>query len=99
MPEPHGGLKRRRTASGASASLWREPMKLMTYYIALTLAGNVIAAIVCLGIEKLVPWISMPIFLALFFAILWGAWVLAVKWTEPQTRSAPVVGATSDQRA
>ena len=27
----------------------------------------------------------------------WGAWVLAVKLTEP--KSAPVVGATGDQRA
>jgi hypothetical protein len=46
-----------------------------------------------------VPWISMPIFLTVFFAILWGGWVLAVKWTEPHKQSAPVVGATSDQRA
>lgn len=73
-------------------------MKLITYYIGLTFAGNVVAAIVCLGIEKVVPWISMPIFLGMFFAILWAAWVYAVKWTEPQPRSAPV-GATSDQRA
>jgi hypothetical protein len=45
-----------------------------------------------------VPWISMPIFLTMFFGILWGAWVLAVKMTEPKSRSAPI-GATSDQRA
>lgn len=74
-------------------------MKLMALYVALTFVGNTIAAIACLGIEKFVPWISMPLFLTLFFAILWAAWVVAVKWTEPQKRSAPVVGATSDQRA
>jgi len=43
-----------------------------------------------------VPWISMPIFLTLYFLILWGSWVIAVRLTEPKL--APV-GATSDQRA
>lgn len=73
-------------------------MKLITYYVVLSTIGDVIAAFVCLGIEKVVPWASMPIFLALFFAILWAAWVAAVKMTEPKTLSAPI-GATSDQRA
>jgi hypothetical protein len=40
----------------------------------------------------------MPIFLTMFFAVLWVAWILAVRMTEPKTVSAPVVGATSDQR-
>jgi hypothetical protein len=74
-------------------------MKLMTYYVALTFVGNTIAAIVCLGIEKVVPWISMPIFLVLFFTILWAAWVAAVKWTEPKAAAVAIGGATSDQRA
>ena len=74
-------------------------MKLITYYIVLSTIGDVIAAFVCLGIEKVVPWISMPIFLALFFLILWAAWVAAVKMTEPKLASAPIAGATSDQRA
>jgi ATP/ADP translocase len=74
-------------------------MKLITYYIVLSTVGDVIAAFVCLGIEKVVPWISMPIFLALFFLILWAAWIAAVKMTEPKLASEPIVGATSDQRA
>jgi hypothetical protein len=73
-------------------------MKLMTYYIALSLFGDAIAVALCLAIEQVVPWISMPIFLTLFFLILWAAWVLAVRLTEPKMRSAPI-GATSDQRA
>ena len=73
-------------------------MKLMTYYIALATVGDIIAVFICLAIEQVVPWISMPIFLTMFFGILWGAWVLAVKMTEPKSRSAPI-GATSDQRA
>ena len=71
-------------------------MKLMTYYIALSLIGDLIAVFLCLAIEQVVPWISMPIFLTLFFVILWAAWVVAVRMTEP--KSAPI-GATSDQRA
>ena len=50
-------------------------MKLITYYVVLSLIGDVAAVALCLGIEKVVPWISMPIFLSLFFLILWGAWV------------------------
>jgi hypothetical protein len=80
----------------ARASPWREAMKLMTYYICLATAGDLIAVFLCLAIEKVAPWISMPIFLGLFFLILWAAWVLAVRLTEP--KSAPI-GATSDQRA
>jgi uncharacterized membrane protein YfcA len=73
-------------------------MKLMTYYIALATIGDIVAVFICLAIEQVVPWISMPIFLTMFFGILWGAWVLAVKMTEQKSRSAPI-GATSDQRA
>jgi hypothetical protein len=71
-------------------------MKLITYYIIIAIIADAIAVFLCLAIEKVVPWISMPIFLSLFFLILWVAWVAAVKLTEP--KSAPV-GATSDQRA
>ena len=74
-------------------------MKLMTYYIvASTHRRHRRRRRICLAIEQVVPWISMPIFLTLFFLILWAAWVLAVRLTEPKPKSAPV-GATSDQRA
>jgi hypothetical protein len=71
-------------------------MKLITYYIVLATIADVIAVFICLAIEQVAPWISMPIFLTMFFAILWVAWVVAVRMTEPKT--API-GATSDQRA
>ena len=73
-------------------------MKLITYYLVLSLVANLAAVALCLAIEQVVPWASMPIFLTLFFVILWAAWVLAVRMTEPKTKSAPI-GATSDQRA
>ena len=75
-------------------------MKLITYYLVIQLIGDVIAVSIGLGIEKVAPAISMPIFLAMYFAVLWGAWVIAVRMTEPKKiASAPLAGATSDQRA
>jgi hypothetical protein len=73
-------------------------MTLLVYYTILSAIGFAIAAFVCLGIEEVVPWASLPIFLTMFFAILWLAWIIAVKLTEPKA-SAPAVGATGDQRA
>jgi hypothetical protein len=74
-------------------------MKLIVYYVAISMLGNVIAAVICLGIEKIAPAISMPIFLALFFVILWGAWVLAVRWTDPDAERASAADATSKMKA
>ncbi len=74
-------------------------MKLIIYYIALSLVANVVVAASCLAIEKAVPWISMPLFLGMFFVSLWGCWVIAVRMTEPKPASAPLAGAASDQRA
>jgi len=74
-------------------------MKLITYYIVLSTVANVVVALFCLAIEKAVPWISMPLFLGMFFVSLWGCWVIAVRMTEPKIASAPLASATSDQRA
>lgn len=72
-------------------------MKLITYYVIIQAIGDAIAVALGLGIERVAPTISMPIFLFMYFGVLWGAWVIAVRMTEPQ--SAPLTGATGDQRA
>jgi len=75
-------------------------MKLIAYYVVIQLIGDVIAVMIGLAVEKVAPAISMPLFLAMYFGVLWGAWVIAVRMTEPkQLASAPLAGATSDQRA
>jgi FtsH-binding integral membrane protein len=74
-------------------------MKLIAYYLALSLVANVVVALFCLTIEEVLPAISMPLFLGMFFISLWGCWVIAVRMTEPKAASAPLAGATSDQRA
>jgi hypothetical protein len=74
-------------------------VKLLTYYTIISTIGFAAAAFLCLAIEQIVPWASMPIFLTLFFGILWAAWLVAVRLTEPKHASAPATGAASDQRA
>ena len=59
-------------------------MKLIIYYVGLVLASDVVAILLCLGVEKVWPAASLPLFLGLYFGILWGAWVAAVRLTEPQ---------------
>jgi hypothetical protein len=58
-------------------------MRLLLYYAALAIVGDVIAVAVCLTIEKFWPAVSMPIFIGLYFVVLWAAWVIAVRLTEP----------------
>jgi len=75
-------------------------MKLISYYLVIQAIGDAIAVFLGLALEKVAPAISMPVFLTMYFAVLWGAWVIAVKLTEPKKiASAPLGGATSDQRA
>ncbi|MFL5071975.1 MAG: hypothetical protein ACJ8D9_20540 [Xanthobacteraceae bacterium] len=62
-------------------------MKLISYYVGLVLASDVVAIFLCLAIEKVSPAASLPIFLGLYFAILWGAWAAAVRLSEPQVAS------------
>jgi hypothetical protein len=62
-------------------------MKLIIYYVALALVGDIVAILLCLAIEKVWPAASLPIFLGLYFAILWGAWAVAVRLTEPDAVS------------
>ena len=59
-------------------------MKLIIYYVALALAGDLVAVMLCLGIEKIWPAASVGIFIFLYFSVLWGAWVVAVRLTEPK---------------
>jgi hypothetical protein len=62
-------------------------VKLIIYYVALALMGDIVAVLLCLAIEKVWPAASLPIFLGLYFAILWGAWAVAVRLTEPDAVS------------
>jgi TctA family transporter len=59
-------------------------MKLIIYYVGIVLVSDVVAVVLCLAIEEMWPAASLPIFLGLYFAILWGAWAAAIRLTEPK---------------
>jgi len=60
-------------------------MYLLATYIGLALIGNAIIYFIGLTIERVWPVASLPVFLILFFLVLWVAWIAAVKLTEPKT--------------
>ena len=66
-------------------------MYLLIVYIALVLVGDIADYLIGLAVERM--WgsqASLVVFLLLYFALLWVAWVLAVKLTEPRdVASAP----------
>jgi hypothetical protein len=59
-------------------------MVLLIYYTVISFILDAIIVLVCLAIEQMVPWVSLPIFLTLFFLNLWFAWVVAVRLTAPK---------------
>ncbi|HEV3410770.1 MAG TPA: hypothetical protein VG095_10785 [Chthoniobacterales bacterium] len=63
-------------------------MVLLLVYILLALVGNAAVYFVVLAIEQMWPTGSLLAFLALFFTVLWLAWVLAVKITAPRGKPA-----------
>lgn len=59
-------------------------MWLIVTYAALAVAGNVAIYFVGLAIEQTWPAASLPLYLLMFFAVLWASWIVAVKITEPR---------------
>lgn len=60
-------------------------MQLLLTYIGLAVAGNGIIYFIGLAVERMWPAASLPLFLLMFFAVMWFAWLGAVKITEPKT--------------
>lgn len=59
-------------------------MWLLLTYIGLTLVGNAIIYFLGLIVERVWPVASLPLFLLMFFVVMWVAWIAAVKLTEPK---------------
>jgi hypothetical protein len=60
-------------------------MWLLATYIGLVLIGNAIIYFIGLVVERMWPIASLPLYLLMFFAVMWFAWLVAVKLTEPKT--------------
>src|SRR5262245_38431476 len=85
---------RRSRHRASRRSLRSNPMRLIIYYLVLSLVADFVSVMLCLGIEKFWPAGSVGIFIFLYFAILWGAWVVAVRMTEPKAQVEAPPGAS-----
>jgi hypothetical protein len=64
-------------------------MRLIAIYCIVVAIGEVITFGLGLIVERFVPGsLSMLIYMAMFFAVLWGGWPLSVQLTERWTPSA-----------
>jgi len=64
-------------------------MRLIVYFVAIMLVLNVATVLLGFAVEKLFgPAVSLVVFLSLYFAALWGAWVASVWLTEPKVVAA-----------
>lgn len=60
-------------------------MGLILAYIALAIIGNAVIYFIGLGIERMWPAASLPLYLLMFFVVLWVSWLGAVKFTAPRS--------------
>lgn len=64
-------------------------MLLIVYYLIFMIAGTIADYFIGLIVEReFGSHVSLIVFLVLYFAVLWAAWLLAVRMTEPR-RAAP----------
>ena len=63
-------------------------MSLLVTYLGMAIVGIGIIYVIGLGVEQVWPVASLPIFLLLFFSMLAGAWLVAVKITAPKSKPA-----------
>ncbi len=60
-------------------------MLLIVYYVAFMIAGDLLAYLIGLVVEReFGTHVSLLVFLALYFIFLWVSWLLAVWMTEPK---------------
>jgi dipeptide/tripeptide permease len=61
-----------------------EPMWIMVVYVLIVVVSELIVVAIGLALDRIAPIASLPVSLTLFFAVLWFAWLLAIRWTEPK---------------
>lgn len=63
-------------------------MWLIVVYVGFIIAGDFADYLVGVVAEDIWPGSSLTVFLVLYFFVLWAAWRLAVRVTEPKTATA-----------
>ena len=60
-------------------------MRLIIYFVAIMLVLNVATVLLGFAVENMFgPVASLVVFLSLYFATLWAAWIASVWLTEPK---------------
>jgi hypothetical protein len=59
-------------------------MWILTVYVLIVVVMESIVVALGLALDRLYPSLSLTISLSLFFAVLWFAWAVAVRVTEPK---------------
>jgi hypothetical protein len=59
-------------------------MRILVVYVLIVVISEAIVVAIGLVLDRIYPALSLPVSLTLFFAVLWFAWVLAVRLTEPK---------------
>jgi uncharacterized membrane protein YdbT with pleckstrin-like domain len=59
-------------------------MQLLLVYTVIVVIAEAIAAGLGELVELVFPSVSLIVFMVLFLAALWGAWLLSVRLTEPR---------------
>ena len=63
-------------------------MSLLVAYLVCLVIGQTITIMIGLAIDRMYsPGVSLPISLALYFAMFWVAWKVAVRITEPKSEA------------
>ena len=54
-------------------------MKLIAFYVVFVVVGESVSYLIGRGVEQWSQAMSLPVFLACFFATFWAAWRLAIR--------------------
>jgi hypothetical protein len=59
-------------------------MWIMVVYILIVVVAEFVVIVIGLVLDRIYPALSLTVSLSLFFVVLWLAWVVAVRVTEPE---------------
>jgi len=61
-------------------------MSLLVVFIGIVLVGDAVAVGIGEILDRILPQIALPVFLAMFFGIFYFGWHLALRWTDPKRK-------------
>ncbi len=63
------------------------PMWILCVYTFIVVIGEALVIVFGLYLDRIIPTAGLSVSLSLFFAVLWLGWLLAVRWTQPETKA------------